>query len=164
LRESHRGIRDSLVKPDEGLAAIWLVRLALLIVSVLSLMAQSQVRLFLVTPTGRQTHLRSPGRKSLSDFDQAKQNYVRRFASQVAFHFFRNRSILTSGSGTGRACWFHHRPLRHLPVTESSALPPDPKVECNDRLPGRNPTARNSATPLPKMPNSHEACSHLAGT
>jgi hypothetical protein len=79
LRESHRGIRDSLVKPDEGLAAIWLVRLALLIVSVLSL-AQSQVRLFLVAPTGRQIHPRWPGRKSLFGFDHAKLNCVRRFA------------------------------------------------------------------------------------
>jgi hypothetical protein len=49
------------------------------------------------------------------------------------------------------------------PVTESFALPPDLKVECNDRLPSRNPTARNSETPLPEMPNAHDACAHLAG-
>jgi len=54
-------------------------------------------------------------------------------------------------------------PHRHLPVTESFALPPDLKVECNDRLPGRNPAARNSATPLPEMPNAHDPCAHLAG-
>ena|ERR1700736_3877090 len=60
-------------KPDEGLAAIWLARLALEIVSVLSQIAQSQVRLFLVAPTGRQTYLRPLGRRSLSDFDHAKR-------------------------------------------------------------------------------------------
>jgi len=32
-------------------------------------MAHSQVRLFLVAPTDRQTHVRRPGRKNLSDFD-----------------------------------------------------------------------------------------------
>jgi len=42
------------------------------IVSVLSQMAHSQVRLFLGAPTGRQTHVRPRGRKSLSDFDHAK--------------------------------------------------------------------------------------------
>jgi len=36
-------------------------------------MAQSQVRLFLVAPTDRQIHLRLPDRKSLCDFDHAKQ-------------------------------------------------------------------------------------------
>jgi hypothetical protein len=36
-------------------------------------------------------------------------------------------------------------------------------VECNDRLPSRNPNVRNSATPLPKMPRAHEACAQLAG-
>jgi hypothetical protein len=55
-------------------------------------------------------------------------------------------------------------PRWRLPVTESFALPPDSKVECNDRLPSRNPTARNPATPLPEMPNAHEACADLAGT
>jgi hypothetical protein len=54
-------------------------------------------------------------------------------------------------------------PLRHLPVTESFALPPDLKVECNDRLPSRNPAARNSETPLPEMPNAHDACAYLGG-
>jgi hypothetical protein len=54
-------------------------------------------------------------------------------------------------------------PLWHPPVTESSALPPDLRVECNDQLPSRNPAARNSETPLPKVPSSHEAGSHLAG-
>jgi hypothetical protein len=49
------------------------------------------------------------------------------------------------------------------PVTESFALPPDLKVECNDRLPCRNPAARNSEIPLPEMPNAHDACAHLAG-
>ena len=49
------------------------------------------------------------------------------------------------------------------PATESFALAPDLKVECNDRLPSRNPAARNSETPLPEMPNAHDACSHLAG-
>ena len=34
-------------------------------------------------------------------------------------------------------------PVRRLPVTESFALPPDLKVECNDPLPSRNPAARN---------------------
>ena len=70
---------------------------------------------------------------------------------------------MTSDSGTRRACWFHHRPLRHLPVTEISAVPPDLEVESNDRLPSRNPPARNTATSLPEMPNSHDACAHLAG-
>ena len=55
-------------------------------------------------------------------------------------------------------------PRWRLPVTESFALPPDSKVECNDRLPSRNPTARNPATPLPEMPNAHEACADLPGT
>src|ERR1035437_1767249 len=54
-------------------------------------------------------------------------------------------------------------PLRHLPVTESFALPPDLKVECNDRSSSRNPTARDSAAPLPAMPNAHDAYAHLAG-
>jgi hypothetical protein len=54
-------------------------------------------------------------------------------------------------------------PLRHLPVTEISAVPPDLEVECNDRLPSRNPPARNTATSLPEMPNSHDAGAHLAG-
>jgi hypothetical protein len=54
-------------------------------------------------------------------------------------------------------------PLQRLPVTESFALPPDLKVECNDRLPSRNPATRNPATPLPEMPNAHEACAHIAG-
>jgi hypothetical protein len=54
-------------------------------------------------------------------------------------------------------------PLRHLPVTESFALPPDIKVECNERLPSRNPAARNSETPLSEMPNALDACAHLAG-
>jgi hypothetical protein len=67
-------------KPDEELAVIWLVRLALEIVSVLSQMAQSQVRLFLAAPTHRQTHLRPPGRGSLCDFDHATPNCVKRFA------------------------------------------------------------------------------------
>ena len=49
------------------------------------------------------------------------------------------------------------------PATESFALPPDLKVECNDRLPSCNPAARNSATSLPEMPNAHEACAHLTG-
>ena len=49
------------------------------------------------------------------------------------------------------------------PVIESFALPPDLKVECNDRLPSRNPAARNSETPLREMPNAHDACVHLAG-
>jgi hypothetical protein len=41
-------------KPDEELAVIWLVRLALEIVSVLSQMAQSQVRLFIAAlPTAK---------------------------------------------------------------------------------------------------------------
>src|ERR1019366_5031875 len=71
--------------------------------------------------------------------------------------------MLTTDSEPGRACWFHHRPFRHLPVTESFALPPDLKVECNDRSSGRNPTARDSATPLPEMPNAHDAYAHLAG-
>jgi len=106
----------------------------------------------------------------------AKLNYVRRFAITKVWSwhlnlkwswsrsiYFRNWPILTSGSGTGRACWFHHRPLRHLPVTESFALPPDLKVECNDRSSSRNSTARNSATPLPEMPNAHDAFAHLAG-
>jgi hypothetical protein len=49
------------------------------------------------------------------------------------------------------------------PVIESFALPPDLEVECNDRLPSRNPAARNSETPLREMPNAHDACAHLAG-
>jgi hypothetical protein len=59
--------------------------------------------------------------------------------------------------------WLHHRPFRPLPVTESVALPARSKVECNDRLPSCNPTVRDSATPLPKMPGAHEVCAHLAG-
>ena len=47
-------------------------------------------------------------------------------------------------------------------ATESFALPPDLNVACNDRLPGRNPTARNSAPALPEMPNEDGA--HLAGS
>ena len=34
--------------------------------------------------------------------------------------------------------------------------------ECNDRPPRRNPTARNSAPPLPAMPNAYDAYTHLA--
>src|SRR5580692_3412868 len=49
------------------------------------------------------------------------------------------------------------------PMTESFALPPDLKVECNDRLPSRNPAARDSETPLREMRNAHDACEHLAG-
>jgi len=45
-----------------------------------SLMAQSQVPLSLVAPTDRHSDLRPPGRKSLSDFDHATPNYVRRLA------------------------------------------------------------------------------------
>ena len=48
-------------------------------------------------------------------------------------------------------------------MTEISAVAPDLEVECNDRLPSRNPPARNTATSLPEMPNSHDACAHLAG-
>jgi hypothetical protein len=70
---------------------------------------------------------------------------------------------LTSDAELGGAGWFHHRPSRHLPVTESFALPPDPKVECNDRSSSRNSTNRNSASPLPEMPNAHDAFAHLAG-
>ena len=33
----------------------------------------------------------------------------------------------------------------------------------NDRLPSCNPTARNSASPLPEMPNTHDAYAHPAG-
>jgi hypothetical protein len=66
--------------PDKGMAAIWLAWLALWTVSVLSQMAHAQVRLFLVAPTDRHTHLRPPDRKSLCDFDHAKTNCVRRFA------------------------------------------------------------------------------------
>jgi hypothetical protein len=36
-------------------------------------------------------------------------------------------------------------------------------VECNDRLFGRNPIARDSANPLPEMPNADDAFTHLAG-
>lgn len=49
------------------------------------------------------------------------------------------------------------------PVIESFAVPPDPKVECNERLPGGNPAARNSQTPPREMPNAHDARAHLAG-
>src|ERR1035437_9888853 len=41
-------------------------------------------------------------------------------------------------------------PLRHLPVTESFALPPDLKVECNDRSSSRNPAARIHRLRCPK--------------
>jgi hypothetical protein len=54
-------------------------------------------------------------------------------------------------------------PRRHLPVTESFVFPPNLKVECNDRLPGRNPIVRDSATPLPEMPNADDTFAHLAG-
>jgi hypothetical protein len=83
LRESHRGIWLPLVKPDEGLAAIWPVRLALLIVSVLSLRAQSQVRLFLVAPTGRQTHVRLPGRKRLLEMRSRRTSRYRVRSNEI---------------------------------------------------------------------------------
>jgi hypothetical protein len=60
-------------RPDERLAAVWLARLALWTVSALSQMAHSQVRLFLVAPTDRHTHLRPPDRKSLCDFGHRSQ-------------------------------------------------------------------------------------------
>ena len=53
-------------------------------------------------------------------------------------------------------------PLQRLPVTESFALPPD-LVECDDRFPSRNAVTRNPTTPLPEMPNAHDALAHLAG-
>src|ERR1035437_8619862 len=71
--------------------------------------------------------------------------------------------MLTTDPGPGCACWFHHRPYRHLPATASSALPPDLGAACNARSSSRNPTARNSATPLSEMPNAHDAFAHLAG-
>jgi hypothetical protein len=49
-------------------------------------------------------------------------------------------------------------------VTESFALPPELNVACNDRLPGRNPPARNSAPALSEMPNEDDAGAHLAGS
>ena len=43
---------------------------------------------------------------------------------------------MTNGSGTRRACWFHHRPCRLLPVTESIALPPDlRRASCHPLIP-----------------------------
>jgi len=43
---------------------------------------------------------------------------------------------VTNGSGTRRACWFHHRPCRLLPVTESIALPPDlRRASCHPLIP-----------------------------
>jgi CO/xanthine dehydrogenase Mo-binding subunit len=45
-----------------------------------ALMAQSQVRLFLVAPADRQTYLRPPGRECLRDFDHAKLNSAKQCA------------------------------------------------------------------------------------
>ncbi len=71
---------------------------------------------------------------------------------------------MTSASGTRKSMLVPSpSPRWRLPVTESFALPPDLKVECNDRLPSRNPAACNSAAPLPEMPNAHDPCAHLAG-
>ena len=81
----------------------------------------------------------------------------------VTLHLFQKPTNNDLAPELGRARWFHHRPLRHLPVTESFALPPDLMVECNDRSSSRNPTARDSAAPLPAMPNAHDAYAHLAG-
>ena len=66
-------------------------------------------------------------------------------------------------SEIGAHVGFITAPSRQPPVTESFALPPDLKVECNDRLSGRNPAARHSAPPLSEMPNADDACAHLAG-
>jgi hypothetical protein len=61
---------------------------------VLSQMAPSQVRLFLVAPTDRQTHLRPPGRKSLFDFDHARLNCAKQYAI-AKVSGLRNGALLT---------------------------------------------------------------------
>jgi hypothetical protein len=66
-----------------------------------SLMAQSQVPLSLVAPTDRHSDLRPPGRKSLSDFDHATPNYVRRLAIAEA------TPGVEFGCGTGSIRFFH---------------------------------------------------------
>jgi hypothetical protein len=67
-------------RSDEALAAIWLARLALLIVSVLSRWRIRGVHLLLSAPASRRIHLRRPDRKCLFNFDQAKQIPSRRVA------------------------------------------------------------------------------------
>jgi hypothetical protein len=49
-----------------------------------------------------------------------------------------------------------------LQVAGSFTLPPERKVKCHDRLPRRNPIACRSGTPLPEMPDAHDARAHLA--
>jgi hypothetical protein len=124
--------------------------------------ARAQVRLFLVAPIYRRIHHPPPGRRSLRDFDHVKLNCERQFcdrqstvgapASKGSVGRLRficgNWPILTSDLRIRGAGWFHRRPA------SGDAT--------HDRLPRRNPAARNAATPLPEMSDPHDAWAHLA--
>ena len=53
-------------------------------------------------------------------------------------------------------------PRWRLPVTESFALPPDPRWNAMTDYPAAIPLLAIQR-PVPEMPNAHDACAHLAG-
>src|SRR6476646_7207698 len=81
-------------RSDEALAAIWLARLALWIVSVLSRWRIRGVDLLPSAPASRDIHFRRPDRKCLFNFDHARHFFVRRHGAVSRLHDA-NVTILT---------------------------------------------------------------------
>ena len=109
-------------RSDEALAAIWLARLALWIVSVLSRWRIRGVHLLPSAPASRDMHFRRPDRKCLFNFDHARHFFVRRHGAVSRLHDAKRDNSHTSGAITEPArrdwrlpdrTWLEERQVNH---------------------------------------------------